>query len=184
MLPYIKNATEMETEELITQYLKLCPGSSITRDNMANAIQNSNYRQQIIEQINFSFNSEHLDLCFEYELRVTRIPTWLTQCDEDKRFRINIPYSLNEYDKGNGESCWAYPLTIEDWNTYQSSDRIKQIIKVILDNDSRYYSDLRRYTILEVEIRRSIDLSIAYPILNIIKYLGTERLRRVNNFDD
>lgn len=75
--------------------------------------------------------------------------------------QVNLPDKHSSYLSGNGEGCWAIPLTKED-KVFLDEDKPNTTAKIILCNGSVYFPPIVYGTVLQVEIR-----SGKRPVLDI-----------------
>lgn len=83
--------------------------------------------------------------------------------------KVNLPDNMRGYQGGNGEGCWAYPLTEEDARIIEE-DKSGQKAKIILCNHSFYFPPLVYGSVLQVEMRPGfrpvLDIYWLHELLN------------------
>lgn len=75
--------------------------------------------------------------------------------------KVNIPRNMKSYLSGNGEGCWALPLTVEDAKIIEI-DKHKEKALVVLCNSSFYFPKLSWASVIQVEMRSGFR-----PVLDI-----------------
>lgn len=82
--------------------------------------------------------------------------------------KVNIPFNMKGYNNGNGEGCWALPLTENDFNIINKGVSNEKAF-VVLCNSSIYCSNLKWSTVIQVNIvtgkRPILDIHWLHQIL-------------------
>ena len=84
-------------------------------------------------------------------------------------FRVNVPYGIEEFERGNGEGMWAIATSQKDESIIKNDSSIGERVVVKLLNKSVYYKDLNWGDYILVKTRGS---NRPIAIINDLEELG------------
>lgn len=84
--------------------------------------------------------------------------------DEGKLFKVNLPFTKDDFLAGNGEGVWAI-ADDETFEKLESGSNLENLY-VRIFNDSMYYKGLLSETILPIETRGDNRPVVPYEYLN------------------